>query len=460
MKRKLICLVLAALMVFSLASGAMAVNCGNYSQWFAVDYNQMQELGLIPDSFSGLDLTKPISREEMCELAVQAFELATGNSIDPESREYFTDTNSEVINKAYEYGIVDGYTDGTYKPKQNLSRQEFFQIVVNFCTAAAFRPNPGSNEINRFNDADQVAAWARDAANACVKYTFVIGANNKLMPTSSASRQEAMTMFLRSYLTVKEYYRVSVLDAEVIFEPEDEPDPVIDEPEEPEKPEVPVEDVTILNYTNKMYVNTDLLNVRDTWSTGGAKVGLLHQNDRVSVTGICSNGWYRIKYNGATAYVLGEYLIDEIEDDPDPISSDPEEQPHIKWPTGGGSGDAANVANLAMSFVGYDYVYGGTSPSTGFDCSGLVYYCYGQYGYSLYRVADDQMKNGESVSKSQLQIGDLVFFGSGDYASHVGMYIGSGNFVHASTPTTGVRINSLDETYYADRYLGARRIIH
>ena len=58
-----------------------------------------------------------------------------------------------------------------------------------------------------------------------------------------------------------------------------------------------------------------------------------------------------------------------------------------------------------------------------------------------------------------LQVGDLVFFGSGSYANHVGMYIGDGNFVHASTPSTGVRINSLNETYYTNRYIGARRII-
>ena len=113
-----------------------------------------------------------------------------------------------------------------------------------------------------------------------------------------------------------------------------------------------------------------------------------------------------------------------------------------------------------MSFVGYSYVYGGASPSSGFDCSGLVYYCYGQYGYSLNRVADDQMAfDGVAVSYANLQVGDLVFFGSGTYANHVGIYIGNGNFVHAATPSSGVRVNSLNETYYANRYLGARRII-
>ena len=101
----------------------------------------------------------------------------------------------------------------------------------------------------------------------------------------------------------------------------------------------------------------------------------------------------------------------------------------------------------------------GPAPSTGFDCSGLVYYCYGQFGYSLNRVADDQMDNGTAVSYDNLQVGDLVFFGSGSYANHVGIYIGNGNFVHAANPSSGVRVSSLNETYYANRYIGARRII-
>ena len=99
-----------------------------------------------------------------------------------------------------------------------------------------------------------------------------------------------------------------------------------------------------------------------------------------------------------------------------------------------------------MGFVGYSYVWGGSSPSTGFDCSGLMYYVLTQYGYSMKRVANDQMTQGTYVSRSDLQVGDLVFFGYSGY-------------VHASTPSTGVRVNSLDESYYKTRFLCGRRII-
>ena len=150
-------------------------------------------------------------------------------------------------------------------------------------------------------------------------------------------------------------------------------------------------------------------------------------------------------------YVSGQYLSNEAGGSGSGSGS-----------TGGtvsGSGAATDIANFAMSFVGYSYVWGGTSPSTGFDCSGLMYYVLTQYGYSMKRVANDQMTQGTAVSRDSLQVGDLVFFGYGSYANHVGMYIGNGNFVHASTPSTGVRVNSLNETYYNTRYIGARRII-
>ena len=89
-----------------------------------------------------------------------------------------------------------------------------------------------------------------------------------------------------------------------------------------------------------------------------------------------------------------------------------------------------------------------------------MYYVLTQYGYSMKRVANDQMTQGTYVSRSDLQVGDLVFFGYSGYANHVGMYIGGGNFVHASTPSTGVRVNfRLTNRITKTRFLCGRRII-
>ena len=116
------------------------------------------------------------------------------------------------------------------------------------------------------------------------------------------------------------------------------------------------------------------------------------------------------------------------------------------------------VVDYAMNFLGTPYVWGGSAPG-GFDCSGLCWYVYKQMGYTLNRVANDQMNNGTYVSMGDLQPGDLVFFGSGGYAGHVGIYVSDGNFIHA--PQTGdyVKISNLYTTNYGNRFLGGRRIV-
>jgi len=114
------------------------------------------------------------------------------------------------------------------------------------------------------------------------------------------------------------------------------------------------------------------------------------------------------------------------------------------------------LVSNALSLKGVPYVFGGTSKS-GFDCSGYTQYVFKGSGISLPRTSQEQFNVGSSIKKDQLQTGDLVFFTT--YAkgpSHVGIYIGGGNFVHASN--SGVRTTSLSDGYYSSRYLGARRV--
>jgi cell wall-associated NlpC family hydrolase len=111
-----------------------------------------------------------------------------------------------------------------------------------------------------------------------------------------------------------------------------------------------------------------------------------------------------------------------------------------------------------MSLIGIPYAFGGTSRS-GFDCSGYTQYVFKGSGVSLPRTSYAQFGIGSAVSRDQLQPGDLVFFSTYDKgASHVGIYVGGGSFVHASN--SGVKTTSLSDSYYESRYVGARRVLN
>lgn len=115
------------------------------------------------------------------------------------------------------------------------------------------------------------------------------------------------------------------------------------------------------------------------------------------------------------------------------------------------------IVNTAMQYLGVPYVWGGTSPS-GFDCSGLVQYVCAKNGISVPRVAASQRGAGTYVSRENLQPGDLVFFSHGGGISHVGIYVGNGNMIHA--PQTGdvVKISSIETSYRISSYAGAVRV--
>jgi cell wall-associated NlpC family hydrolase len=123
------------------------------------------------------------------------------------------------------------------------------------------------------------------------------------------------------------------------------------------------------------------------------------------------------------------------------------------------SAAAQQAIQVASQYLGTPYRFGGASPATGFDCSGIAQYSYAQSGVTLPRVAADQFKVGQPVDRSQLQPGDLVFFrDSSGYIHHEGIYLGNDSFLHA--PHTGdvVKISSLNDSYYAGQFAGGRRM--
>ena len=116
----------------------------------------------------------------------------------------------------------------------------------------------------------------------------------------------------------------------------------------------------------------------------------------------------------------------------------------------------ARVVKFARRYLGVRYVYGGTSPRSGFDCSGFTRFVYAHFGIDLPHYSGAQFDMGHRVSRAGLRPGDLVFF---DGLGHVGLYIGGGRFIHAPHTGTTVSVDKL-AGWYSGRYDGARRLLH
>ncbi len=160
--------------------------------------------------------------------------------------------------------------------------------------------------------------------------------------------------------------------------------------------------------------------------------------------------WFKIGTGGGNfAYISADYVSIRPQD----VAS----RGNVSASSSGGN----RAVELAKKFLGTPYVYGGSTPS-GFDCSGFTSYIYRQLGYSINRVANDQLANGVPVSKNELVPGDLVLFKRAGNSSvhHVGIYAGNGMMIHS--PQTGdvVKYTSITTGYYNDVYYAARRIIH
>lgn len=219
----------------------------------------------------------------------------------------------------------------------------------------------------------------------------------------------------------------------------------------------------ILN--KKMYVNVSSVRVRKLATTNSEVVDSLILNNQVIVIGE-ENDWYKIKVDGKEGYIVKKYLSDKELDVTNRGTTvdrtenvKEEEKPNSNNSSSNAKG--SSIVEYAKTFLGSKYVSGGTSPSNGFDCSGLTYYVYKHFGYTLSRSSAGQENNGKKVEKADLQLGDLVLFSQGSKRiGHVGIYIGGNSFIHAANPQKGVVITSLSDSYYKKNYVTARRILN
>lgn len=181
-------------------------------------------------------------------------------------------------------------------------------------------------------------------------------------------------------------------------------------------------------------VNTETLNVRAEKSTEAAVLSQVGNSEAFTVNSV-ADGWVEISVDDSVGYISQDYvtLAQAL-----PTAKTIEQ---VKY--GDGVSDVrASVVSYALQFVGNRYVWGGTSLENGIDCSGFTMRILGKYGISLPHSSKAQPSYGTKISASEAKPGDLFFYGSGRSISHVAIYIGNGQIVHASNKRDGIKVSN------------------
>lgn len=201
-------------------------------------------------------------------------------------------------------------------------------------------------------------------------------------------------------------------------------------------------------------VNTNDLNVRSGDDTIYPILAKVNKGDTVLIKDKSSNGWYKVQLtNGVVGWCNGRYL-ENFREGSLPVNPNPPASDDV-------TATINKVISVAKAQIGKPYKYGASGPSS-FDCSGLSYYAFKNgAGITLPRVSRDQATVGKFVSKSDLRPGDLVFFNtSGSGISHLGIYIGNDEMVHAPSSGKTVEITKITSKYWVNSYVTARRVIY
>lgn len=191
-------------------------------------------------------------------------------------------------------------------------------------------------------------------------------------------------------------------------------------------------------------ITGDHVNLRAEPNQSAAIITTLDSGTAVTVLDV-QDTWYHVNYKDQAGWVYKTYLSRE----PLLVNS---RSPFVSR--------ILAIIGYAKLFIGTRYIYGGSSPN-GFDCSGFTMFVFSRYGYKLPHQAASQIKLGTEVSREQLIPGDLLFFKTlgSTQVNHVGIYLGEGQFIGASSGHGSVTIAPLNEGYYATRFYGARRLI-
>jgi cell wall-associated NlpC family hydrolase len=220
------------------------------------------------------------------------------------------------------------------------------------------------------------------------------------------------------------------------------------------------------------FIKGETVNFRSKASAGSDRIGTIAKNTRVDITGV-DQGWYAVRHGGKEGFIRSDLVIlatggftpvtaQAASNTTAAINSGVHAKALSTLSSAGVTGTRRELVEASLTHIGKPYRFASAGPNS-FDCSGFVFYIFNQFGHKINRSSADQYRNtGSAVSKGDLLPGDLVFFrtSSRNVVSHVGIYIGGGQFVHSSSGRArSVTVSPINTGYYRERYVGAKRVL-
>jgi len=427
---------ICTLVTLSLSVGIPA-QAAKPSSWATEEIKSAMEINLVTDTLVQ-DFQKKLTREAYVELLVKTYEASTNSAIDIEAvKNPFEDTDKAFILKAYEAGIATGITENTFVPGALVTREQMVVMMMRMIEKIEdenqIRILTPTKEISEFNDQEAISSWARKSINLAVANTIVSGTGDEnINPDGYSTSEQAIIMNYRVFERMMDEALLKEAWQERL-ENYEEDDTI--------KLETVVAKIALAPPVQlKAIVTASILNLRSEPDLNNSNniIGKLSSNEEVTIIGEIG-AWYQVKSSGQiTGYVHKDYIHKYDPNQPvDTVRN--------------------QIVAYAKNFIGTRYRYGGTSLTGGVDCSGYTGQIFAKFGYALDRSSRGQGKNGVAVARNQLLPGDLVVYGYGGSISHVAIFIGDGQIIHA-TSSYGVRITALDG-YMREPIIGYRKVI-
>lgn len=319
----------------------------------------------------------------------------------------------------------------------------------------AEQPEPEQNEnpVETSNEVEEIQLgkqWVAD--NTKLKIIPVINATN----TIEVKKDEEINAveIMNGWVCIEAQNTKGWIRKEKLTKEQPKVEQPVEEKKEEPKEEPKKEEPQPEKVIKTLFVDATSVNLRKEASTSAEIITKLPTNTAVDVLSE-ANGWSKVRVSGKEGYISSSLLSTKKQETSRSMSTPRTEtkQETSKQETAPApSKNGESVVAYAKQFIGTKYTYGGSSPSTGFDCSGFTSYVYKHFGISLPRTSGGQSGAGTKVDRSNLAAGDLVI-----YSGHVAIYVGGGQVIHAPRPGKSVCIVPLNQA--ASNYITARRVL-